>query len=234
LGALSSAFRPRGGSFEAVWREAHRMFNSIGFIFGILVFAFLCWALRSQIESDPEPIFLNLTFFAFAGQFIRTAEWIWELIVHGHMLPGFGTLIYLFIAALVVVILQARVMKMHMDMTTAHYNDLLKKRFRRLRLAHDHEIDRLAKVLLRITGVDFYPGGYLWLQWFKKGSSKEARAKSRDLAVSILPVGIRLKAKTLILKKTPQRRFYWWSYVIICLCSWILFVSAIVLTRKKF
>lgn len=206
------------------------MFNSIGFIFGILVFAFLCWVLRSKIASDPEPIFLNLTFFAFAGQFIRTAEWIWELIVHGHMLPGFGTLFFLFVAALAFVLLQALVMKKHMDMTTARYNALLK---RRLKPAEDHEIDRLAKVLLRITGVDFYPGGYRWLQWFKKGSSTEARAKSRELAVSILPDRLRLKAKTLILPKTPQRRFYWWSYVIICLCSWILFVWTIVLTRRK-
>jgi len=43
-------------------------------IVSVLLIAFFSWLIRSIAESDYEPFLVHLTFFAFAGQLIRTAE----------------------------------------------------------------------------------------------------------------------------------------------------------------
>lgn len=217
--------------------------NSTGFIVGVFLIALFCWYLRSRIESDPEPFFLGLTFFAFAGQFIRTAEWTSQLIVKGRAFPGYGKILILLGLGLATVIGQAFVMKTHMQLTTAHYAQLLKRNH--LKGAQDHQIERWITVLLRITGVDFFPGGYRWLKDFFP-TSIEPREKSRRLAVSVLPSkefridpesaitqqaegttiqSTGIAASTLVVPPSLQRSVYWWSYVVLCILSWIWFIS---------
>ena len=206
------------------------MVNSIGFIVGVVIIALFCWWLRSKIESDPEPFFLNLTFFAFAGQFIKFAELTFDAIVHGRWLPGFGTLFFLLAGATGLVLAQARVMWWHMQMTSAHYEELLKRKLKK----DNHGVERWKTVLLRITGVDLFPGGYRWLKLLYP---VEPRAGSRELAVFALPHdGFRTKkgigANDLVLPVTGERRIYWWLYVLICICSWGLFVYAMIFAQR--
>jgi|ERR1044072_317090 hypothetical protein len=209
------------------------MVNSVGFLLGVFLIALFCWYLRSRIESDPEPFFLNLTFFAFAGQFIKFAELTADSIIHGRWLPGFGTLLILLGVSTGLVIGQARVMRVHMEMTGKHYRDVLTRKLKR---ENNHQVERWAIVLLRITGVDLFPGGYRWLKLF---SPEEPRTITRELAVFALPRdGFRSKKgiapEDLVLDVTKERRIYWWLYVTICIFSWGLFVYAIIFAQGRF
>ena len=159
---------------------------SVSFIVSVLFIALTCWYLRSRIESDPEPFFLGLTFFAFAGQFIRSVEWTSKTIWEGRVLPGLGWLLFLLGIAGATVVLQAFVLKVHMQITRVHYCDLLRDAQIKPNPTRDHQIESWADVLLRLTGVDFFPGGYQWLRKFFP-TQTEPRERSRRLAVSVLP-----------------------------------------------
>jgi hypothetical protein len=195
--------------------------NSVGFIFGLLLIALICWYVRARLEANPEPFFLSFTLFAFAGQFIRSGEWAAKLIFSGVMLPGLGKLFILLGVAGVTVAFQVFVMKAHFDMTRAHYRALLHDH---LKSSKDNQIDNWATVLLRVTGVDFFPGSYKWL------FPVEPKEESRRLAISVLPSRdfnkSRITADSLIVPATPQRKLYWWLYVGLCLLAWLWFVLA--------
>lgn len=208
------------------------MVNSIGFIGGVLFIALFCWSLRSRIESDPEPFFLNLTFFAFAGQFIKTAELGFEILAHGRWLPGYGSLVILLAVAFGLVTAQARVMWCHMQLTSTYYKMVLARKFKK---DHNHAIDRWSVALLRITGVDLFPGGYWWLKLLYP---VEPRASSRELAAFVLPndgfrTKKRIEGEDLKLPDTPQRKAYFWLYVLVCFCSWGLFIYAMIFAQKR-
>ena len=69
--------------------------NSTGFVIGVFLIAIGCWWLRLRIESNPDPLWLNLTFFAFAGQFIRFAEATSRVISSQKTFPGYGKMFLL-------------------------------------------------------------------------------------------------------------------------------------------
>jgi len=209
--------------------------NSVAFIGSVLVIALFCWYLRSRIESDPEPFILGLTFFAFAGQFIRTAEWTSEIIVKGRV-PGYGTIVILLLLGLFTFIGQAFVMKTHMLITTDHYAALLRKHH--LKPGQDHQIDRWTTVLLRVTDTDFFPGGYRLLKEFLPIKT-EPRERSRKLAVSVLPTkefrisAEAISAEALIVPASRRRKFYWWLYVVLCILSWTWFIWVMMIPREQ-
>lgn len=213
--------------------------NSIGFILGVFLIALLCWYLRTRIESNPEPFFLSLTFFAFAGQFIKFAESTALVIARERVFPGYGKMVILVACGVGTVVAQAYVLKVHMQITTAHYTGLLDQY---AKPGHKDHVDRWANVLLRITDVDFFPGGYGWLKQFFP-TKTEPKLRSRNLAVLALPskefrvssdgTGDGITAKLLEVPPTSQRRFYWWSYVALCGLAWLWFLLAMMLSPQN-
>jgi hypothetical protein len=129
------------------------MSSNIWFFLAVFGIAMLLWFLRTLVESDPDPFFLNFTFFAFAGQCIRTSE----LLETGRIQPVHGGLL---LGAAIIVAVQVFVMKKHKRITMEHYKTELKSR--KTDGCSEREIDHWASVLLQITGVDFHPGGYAW------------------------------------------------------------------------
>lgn len=213
--------------------------NSIGFIVGVFLIALGCWYLRTRIESNPEPFFLSLTFFAFAGQFIRFAEATTLLIATQRVFPGYGKMLILIACGCATVVAQAFVLKVHMQITTAHYTWLLNEH---RKPGRNSQVDRWANVLLRITDVDFFPGGYNWIKQFFP-TKTEPKLRSRNLALLTLPskefrvspdgTGDGINAKLLEVPPTRQRRFYWWSYVVLCALAWLWFLLAMMLSPQN-
>ena len=150
------------------------MASNIWFFSAVLGIAILLWFLRTFVESDPDPFFLNFTFFAFAGQCIRTSE----LLHTKHLQPLHGGLL---LGASIFVAVQVFVMKKHKRITLEHYKFMLKQA--KTDGCPEREIDHWAGVLLRITGVDFHPGGYAW--WASLFDT-EPREDRREQAFSIL------------------------------------------------
>ena len=95
------------------------------------------------------------------------------------------------------------------------------------------EIEHWATILVRITGVDFYPEFYQ--RHFKGvGSPREKRRKQ---AVSILPRDKFNCAKDgvtpdLLTIPRDDRRFLWRCYAIICGLSWAVFIGCIIVVRR--
>jgi hypothetical protein len=197
----------------------------------ILVIALFTWFMRTLVESDPDPFFLNLTFFAFAGQCIRTGEFF-----------GDGNrsifLLILFLIALLAVGFQVFVLKAHMHTTLKHYKELLTKY--RKDGCSDHDIEHWASVLLHITGTDFSPGIYRWLKWLPEVFPSEPRAKSRMDAFSILPETDFQKAPSdetgltagLMAVPSEKREALWRLYWVTCVVSWGIFVVAILISQE--
>jgi hypothetical protein len=193
--------------------------NSIGFIFGLFLVAWICWYVRARLEFIPDPFFLSFTFFAFVGQFVRSAEWIARLIFGGVMPPGLGKLFILWGVGFATAAFQVVVMTVHVAMTRAHYRSLLRNHSKS---TSQDQLDNWATVLLRVTGVDFFPGSYKWL------FPIEPKEESRRLAISVLPsTGFDksgIDPDSLIVPATTQRKVYWWLYVALCLLAWLWFV----------
>lgn len=193
-------------------------------IFGIALFI---WAVRTLIETDPDPFFLYLTFFAFAGQCTRTAEVFRTedtTRLHG----------VLFLIGLGVIMSQVFVMRGHRMLTSAHYKELL------THSNTDHlenEVDRWVAVLLRITRVDLYPGGYKWLPAFV--FKTEPREQSRKDAVWVLPGERFQKSETgltpasLEVPESGDRRRLWSLYVGLAVVAWLCFAGAVLISPSE-
>lgn len=241
-------------------RDLHTMtlsigsINSIGFVVGVFIIAIGCWWLRSQIQSNPEPFWLSLTFFAFAGQFIRFAEATFRVIATQKTFPGYGRMFFLVALGIVFVLVQAVVMAGHVQMTKRHYTSLLDPH-----LSSDTLRSLWTEVLLRVTNVDLHPGGYQWLRKMFP-ANEEPKERSRKLAFAVLsregvisdgaagksleesettllertrtsdkPITI----EALIVPDTRGRTVYWWSYVLLCILSWVAFLVAMTISQPE-
>jgi len=230
--------------------------NSIGFIAGVLTIALVCWYIRTRIESNPEPFFLSLTFFAFAGQFIRFAEATSRVIEDKRTFQGWGTMIFYVIVGGLVIAIQAWVMNRHRSLTKHHYRTLLVNGLKpENNLTAEKRVllsDSWSEVLLRITDVDLFPRGYAWIKRLFP-ENDEPKERSRVFALTVLPrdefivvdgdngsasANDGKASKAITLKKlevppTLKRHFYWWTYVGLCVFSWILFVRAMGVSQSQ-
>ncbi len=198
--------------------------ETFAFIGAILIIAILTWVLRTLVESDPDPFFLNLTFFAYVGQCIKTGELIRAECVQ-------RSIIYLILLATFAVLVQVMIMRTQKRATLAHYKKLLSAN--KTDKCLDNEIEHWAVSLLHVSGIDFHPGYYKWLKLVAFVFT-EPREKSREDALSILPDGHfkKLSADQLIVEGEPRMKLWRW-YVLICLLSWALFVAAVIVASKK-
>ena len=189
----------------------------------VLSIALLFWMARSFLESDPAPLLSNFTFFAFFGQSILTVELLREGIQNGLVLG-------LLLIGVCLVLFQIFIVRAQTEMTFKHYIHLLERN--KIGNISLNQIEKWADVLLRITGVDFFPEFYQ--QYVKVGGPREKR---RWQAVSILPSvefkcgddGIRSES---LLIPPDSRRFLWRAYVMICICSWIVFIISTLVARR--
>ena len=205
----------------------------------VLIIALVLWYLRSKIELQPDPFFLNVAFFAFAAQIIRTIEawqtgrangWVWFLASMGLVLLGF----------------ELAVMSQHEKLTITHYE-------KQLELANQEavanarrmgtekkpwqmgEINRWAKLMVKISGTDFLPGS-LWL--LASVFEEQPKEKSKREAVSILPDAdfIRtseyLTSRELTLPELDRKRFGS-LYILFPALSWIVFILALFASRGE-
>jgi len=191
------------------------------YVLAVVGIAIVAWLVRSVAESDPDPFLLNFTLFAFAGQSILTAE----LIREGN--PP-GIILLLLIPAVIILFLQIIIIRSQFTGTIEHYIKVLTEA-KKTTCTND-EIQRWASVLVRITGVDYYPEFYLR---FIKGvrSPRESRRKQ---AVSILPHSkfnhTALESDRLLVPP-ENRQFLWRCYAAFCACSWIIFIICIINAR---
>jgi hypothetical protein len=200
--------------------------DPFAFIIAVFMVAMCTWIMRSFVESDPDPLCLNLTFFAFAGQWIRTNE----IIDNGNLSRP---IFFLLVIGFLIVLFQVIVLKAHMRTTREHYEDVLMNY--KTDECSDHEIEHWAAALLRITGTDFSPGSYKLLAVL---FDSEPRRKSRKQAFSILPSthfrlaspdGLTADSLTVPLK---QRKMLWRCYLGSCLVSWVIFIMAMIISHR--
>jgi hypothetical protein len=203
--------------------------STVFFTAAIFLIAVVVWILRSWVESEPDPFFLNLTFFAFAGQCIRTCECIRDKKLT-------GVVAFLWLIALFVVLSQVIIMKAHKQTTFNHYKDQLKNN-KVDDNCSDREIDHWADALLQITGVDFSPGHYQWLEDLSVVFT-EPREKSRENAFSILPPNrfrvappSTFTAGSLIVPLDKRQRL-WRMYEVVCILSWAVFIAALIFSTR--
>jgi hypothetical protein len=203
----------------------------------VVVIALGLWYLRSNVELQPDPFFLNLTFFAFAAQCIRTVE-AWQADeANGLLLIYFG-------AALILLGLELAVIRKHGSLTVARYEEQLKTANAEAVKANvggsrkewqQGEIHRWAKLLVKISGTDFLPGS-LWLLTLASFFEVEPKEKSKRDAVSILPTldfiltSESLKPKELNVPD-PDRKRYGLLYIVFPALSWIVYVLALFASR---
>ncbi|MBC8029037.1 MAG: hypothetical protein H7Z16_02915 [Pyrinomonadaceae bacterium] len=204
----------------------------------VVVIALFLWYLRSNVELQPDPFFLNLTFFAFAAQCIRTVEALQTGKANRLLFIYFG-------AALVLLGLELVVIRKHGSLTILQYEKQLKKAnlevIANAKEGSDEkawptgEINRWAKLLVKISGTDFLPGS-LWLLALASMFEGEPKEKSKDEAVSILPEAHFIRtSKHLELGqlKVPdtERRRYGFLYILFAALSWLVFVGALFASR---
>jgi membrane protein YqaA with SNARE-associated domain len=192
----------------------------IGIVFCIAVVA---WLVRTIYEDEADPFLLNFTFFAFAGQCILTAE----LFREGPQEVMIKVAVFL-VPAVILLLLQVFTIRLQVSKTVEHYAKVLDEH-----KIGDHspsEIDGWASVLVRITGVDFFPEFYQ--KYIKVGSPREKRRKQ---AILVLPpdkfAKDGLKSEDLIVPP-EDRQFLWRCYFFIFLFSWLVFIACIVFARR--
>ena len=140
----------------------------------------------------------------------------------------------------------------HVQMTKRHYAKRLGPH-----LKSDSLRALWTEVLLRVTNVDLHPGGYRWLRKMFP-FNEEPKERSRGLAFSALSRegaisdGAAAKsledsekalleitmtsiepitADNLIVSDTWGRTAYWWSYVVLCVLSWALFLVSMTISQ---
>ena len=208
------------------------------YILAVLVIAIIVWVVRSYVEAEPDPFFLNLTFFAFAGQWVLTAELFRET------RPD-GLVLFLDLAALGIVFLQLTVMRAQFSTTKEHYKKLLENNLvdKEKILADndgdlpkglDDEIDKWATVMVRITGIDFFPEWYQ--NRFNRGFKGGPREERRRQAVFVLPTGKFECRKDHITEsalevEVENRKWLWKAYYIVAALAWLLFVVSVFYIR---
>lgn len=172
----------------------------IGVVFSV---ALLFWVVRSINEAEPAPLLSTLTYFAFVGECILIIEMLREDLVKGPVLA-------LFPLDLLLLLCQIYIIRAQRVATFDHYVRVLDEN--RIGNIKSADIEKWANVMLRITGVDFYPEFYYEIL---KGSNPRERRRSQ--AVWILPPAeFRLGAAGISLESLlipPQdRRFLWRAY----------------------
>jgi hypothetical protein len=218
---------------RTLWDQYRDVVALSGFV---VVIALALWFLRSVLELQPDPFFLNVTFFAFAAQCIRTIE-AWQT---GRTNAGVWTF---FAAALVLLGLELAVMRKHERLTISHYEEKLAAANREvIANAKDEgtkrpmkvgEIYRWAKLMVKISGTDFLPGS-LWL--LAKLFEGEPKEKSKEEAVSILPetefnqTSKYLTSEELTVSDS-ELRLFGFLYVLFPCLSWAVFVGALFASR---
>jgi membrane protein YqaA with SNARE-associated domain len=197
---------------------------SLIFVAVVVFIAFLAWLIRSSVDSEPDPLLLNLTFFAFAGQLVLTVELF-------NKSPVLNTILILLDAiALLVVLGQSRIVQGHATKTVSHYETLLSDRG-----VDVNQASIWAKILLHITGVDFYPEFYqqhVNIRFLKLNTPEDRRR----LALRILSSDLfkdqtdRIKESDLLIR-TDERVGPWRLYVRVCVAAWVLFIGCIIAGR---
>jgi TonB family protein len=170
----------------------------VGLFVGLVFFiALIVWGIRSFFEEEPDPLLLNFTFFAFAAQCILTVEAYHERIVLGLLAP-----------AVLLLLAQMFVIREQVNKTREHYKKVL--RDNSIGSPPTGEIGDWAAILVRITGVDFFPEFYQ--DWIKFGNPREKR---REQAVEVLPrdkfkceantgEGFRLESTSKVIPEFPE------------------------------
>lgn len=213
--------------------------NVIGLAVAVVVIALVLWYARSNVELQPDPFFLNLTFFAFAAQCIRTME-AWQT---GHL--G-AWLIFFFLMAVMLLALELAVMRKHEKLTVLHYEKQLemanqeaiakaRQEGAEKKAAPLGELNRWAKLLVKISGTDFLPGS-LRLLAIVSMFEGEPKEKSKKEAVSILPDGDYIQTSDYLSPKgltvsDPDQRLYGFLYIFFAALSWLAFVGALFTSR---
>jgi hypothetical protein len=198
--------------------------DSLEFVGIVVAIAIFAWLVRSSIESEPDPLLLNLTFFAFAGQCVLTAE------LMGENKPV--KLIWLLnLITFILVFIQVRIVMAHAWTTIEHYEKLLKDNE-----ADENKIGEWAEILFRITGADFFPQFYQ--KFFKIRFLKNTPGRRRKQAISILPREIfkgndhRIDEEALLIA-ADDRKMPWRSYAGVCVIAWILFIACICVAKNQ-
>lgn len=201
------------------------LIESFWFVAAVMGIALVAWLVRSFSESDPDPLLSNLTFFAFAGQCFLAAQLGREA-----NLGSIQLLLLLF--AVIVLLLQTITIRAQAERTIEHYTNIL-QRYKIGNLTSE-EIEGLAAVLVRITGVDFYPEFYRGLFKFGLGP----RDRRRRQALFILrhfefKTGEDALTVDSLTVPTEDRRWLWRAYAFFCFLSWSIFIASIVLARGR-
>jgi hypothetical protein len=201
--------------------------GSLGFFIAVVVMALLLWFVRSVVESEPDPFFLNLTFFAIAGQCIKTGEEIGKK-------SATAGLSLLLVIGLLLLWIEVLVVRAHVRVTINHYKDQLDKA--KKPGCPTGEIDRWAKLLVKISGTDLSPGSYNWLTILFQG--EEPKERSKEQARDILPdTEFDKESQYLtvtgltISDSNPVRKRLWLSYMLIPLGSWFVFCWTLFVSR---
>jgi hypothetical protein len=194
--------------------------ESISFIAAVLGITLLVWLVRSIAESNPDPFLLNLTIFAFAGQCVATAERVREA-------NASGVVFALLLIAVILLLLQAFIIRTEWATTIRHYKEVLESN--KVGELSSAEIERWALLLLRITGVDFYPEFYMGIT---AGPRHGPRHNLRKQAISILPpsefkVGSSGVTASALIVPAHERKWLWRTYVLICMLSWSVFIVSL-------
>lgn len=206
--------------YLATGKNMTLIIDSLPFIGAIILIAFAAWLVRTFAESDPDPLILNFTFFAVAGQCILTND-LRKVIDPGWVLG-------LSLLALVLVLLQVLTVRDHAEVTLEHYRKVLNDNKTDDCTAAD--VEHWAVALARITGRDFAP------QLPGQSPESGSRGKRRKEALDVLPTnlfklgGDRITLSSLTIPET-LRRWRWWAYVAICVATWVLFLGCLLIVR---
>ncbi len=217
--------------------------DSFVFVPIVLCVALIAWIVRSFLESEPDPLVLNFTFFAFAGQCILTADLVRNIMTAESAIVGKQDVIVLvlFLPAVILLFLQVNIVGWQVDKTRDYYEKLLAKPEHNIGNLPPDKIEHWAAVLVRITGVDFFPQFYTY--YIKLATPRDKRRKQ---AVSILPEDkFKIKkntaaedieginANSLIIHPEEDRKLLWQFYVWTCVASWLVFVGCIIVARWR-
>ncbi|HKP05079.1 MAG TPA: hypothetical protein VJU77_17145 [Chthoniobacterales bacterium] len=198
-----------------------RLVGSLPFIGAVILIALLAWAVRSFAESDPDPLILNFTFFAFAGQCILTPELLKAIDPE----KVFGLLL----VAAVLVVLQIFTVRDHADVTLECYRSVLENN--KTDNCTEADINHWAVALVRFTGRDFAP------QFDSESFGSESRGKRKREAIAVLPATLFKLGEgkiTLSSLTVPDslRIWRWRNYVAICIATWLVFLASILIVRN--
>lgn len=197
------------------------LLQSVG---AVLLIAFVAWLVRSIVESEPDPLLLNLTFFAFAGQCVLTAELMDQAKSMNEMKP----VLWLDFVALFLVCLQITIVRAHEWVTRERYKSILKDNG-----VDENKIELWSVALFRITGADLFPQFYQTFPPIR--FLRNLPAQRRDQAILILrelfkDKNYNIDAEALKVN-ADDRKWPWRWYEIVCALTWISFIFCIVLGR---